>query len=714
MHTPADATARRRRPAAAHALAPTLAPTLLPALLAAALLALAGCPGPSVGEAPADGGTHLADAGPGAPPDAGPAPPPDGGTVARPDDLGESRFDAAARNAAIDRVAVEYERLLAAGGARPLDALATFVRAQPEFAAAGAEDGALWARFTDGRAFVFADNFRALPAPAAPAPPTAPGVAPAPAPASVVTASAVSSPLPGAPRALVVQQDLPDTAGHTPTLEKISASLEKRGYVVQRASSVSVDGLKVAARNLGVFYFHGHGARWYWGDGQETREYALLTDALVSEEGEARYAEDVRRGRLVYSYKREEREPGRKYSGRYALTGRFVSAYFSLAPRALVYLNACNGGSDAARHMREAFLDGGAGLVLGYAGNTTTLGYAPAAYFFDRLLGGNLAEPPSPAGRPFRVDEVWAAMAGKRHADEGFGGVDYLTDPPNGSPLLRFGGATRALAPTIKALRFFRNDLMGVVTDAPLAGAQVRVGGRVLPHQEHEGMLVVELGPDAHGDVVLEVDGVRSNARPVASWRGPVTLEQWMAPGVAGATAKLTVTYQLHLRADALAVRRAVDGALEEEGTAFYAASDSTASYAFSGSVEGATYGGSGPLALAFPATPGTFSATGLVHATEGRVRLAPLFHSVSGTVSVGGFSTPVGPVALQPAAFEYHDPAPVPGREVVGRGWFAPLSPDLSIAARTFSARVEGVEVARISWPRLAPELPLREGVEH
>jgi hypothetical protein len=626
------------------------------------------------------------------------------------DDPGPSRYDTAERVAAMDRVELEYERLLAANPTTAITDLASFVRAQPEFASAGTGDGTVLARFNDGRGFLFLDNFKSNAK--GPSSQAARGVqttlAPVTPTATSLTPAAAASVLPANNRALLMRQDIEDTAANDSGMNKIQKSLEKRGFVVDRRNTITVENLKTA-NEPSVLYIHAHGAEWYWDNEKEMTEYSIMTDTLISKDNDKQYQDDLKMGRLVYTRVRARRQdPNETTQGRYAVTGRFFAKYVKLAPRALVYMNACNSAETQAALFRLSL---GSGVYIGYDGGTTDFGYEPAAYFFDRLLGGNVAEPPKPHGRVFTLDEVWKAMPKRRHGQQP--NVDYLTDPVNGSKLTRFGNGLKLLVPNIKSLRFPGQDHMVIVTDVPAdePDLQVKIGGKTVSHQPDPDGIRVQLDTSMQGDVTLEVRGLTSNARPITSWRVPVTFKAWMAPG-SGESANLTVNFDLHLRADAYEVRDEVDGVLREEGNAYYAAMDSQARYAFGGTVGPASYVGSGNLRYHFTSGVDTFSSTGYVHTLQRRMRLSPLVCCLQGQII-----TPYGAQDIQAgqgAAFEFNDLAnPQPGREIVLAGWFMDLEPDLSIRARTVSNTLAGVEMSTISWPKAAASPAYRDTVE-
>jgi hypothetical protein len=614
-------------------------------------------------------------------------------------DIGDSKFTAEQRDAAMDKVADKYDLLLQTNPSTAMEELATYTKTLPEFENAVAKDGTVVAHFKDHRPFIFADNFkgdaRGVPAEPANMEMTAP------------------TPVPSKFKAMLLQSNVDDTQGHTGYMAQMAEMLSKRGYSVTTIATIDVDTLKAAAQDLGVFYVHTHGARYWWHDMTDSREYGIFSDTRISDENEAKYTDDLKTGRLIYSRVKNKPMDPDGNRGRYCITSRFVSAYITLKDRGLAYVNACNSASSDASLLRQAFINKGAGVYIGYDGQTTDFGYEPAAYLFDRMLGANLAEAPKPAGRPFQLGEVWTKMALKKHAQNQ--GYNYLTDPVNGSTLLKFEAGLTMLTPNIRALKFIGRDQMLIVTDVPAGNTDVivRIEGKEFPYVWQNGAIKVQLEKETKGYVQLEVEDRFSNKRPITSYKGVITYEQPIAPDGIGGDAKLTVKYNVHLRVDAYAIRNEVDGPLLNEGTPYYAAMDTTATYAYSGSIGPANFTGSGTFPFDHHAGPGnTFSTTGLVLANEKRMKIMVNFYEPVATI--------VSPVhsydqifAPNIGGWEFWDKLPVPGREIVYRGWYMNFDDNLNIQAKHYNGFENGLRMHTISWPQMHADPPYDPKVE-
>lgn len=597
-------------------------------------------------------------------------------------DLGPATLTGTQRSLAMTRIGNKYEDFMAENPATALGRLASYVKAQPEFSAAVVKTNTLICTFKDKRIFVFTDNFTEdIPGGRPPGGRDFESFAPA-----QVT--------PGTRKAIVMQSSVEDTQGHSTTMNDITTMLQNRKFAVTKSNGISVNGLKTIGKDLSLFYIHTHGAMFWWNNNTELRDYSLMTDTLVNDANEAMFADDIRYGRLAYTRPRSVRNEDPDYKGRYCITAGFIRQYITMN-KGLVYINACDGGSIGATAMREAFAAKGAGAYIGYNGKTTAYGYVPAAYFFDRMLGGNVVDKPSPYGRVFTLGEVWGQMGKKQQY-----GTTYLMDPQNRSPLLKWEYGLKLLTPNIKSLEFHQNDYMTINTDMPADDPDVKVyiAGQFYPHTIKDGKILVKLQPTTQGDVWLDYKGHISNERPIVSWRVPVKYEQW----IGNSPAKLTVNYKLHLRADGYELRNTVDGPVENGKAPFWAATDSTATYGFSGIVGEASFGGTGSLAYSFPANPGKFSCTGLVFAKDMYMRIYPTFFTCHAIIT-----SPRGTVEQdfppQAGFWEFWDQPFKPGWEMIDKGWIMRLDTDLAVQAKTYEGRASGVLLYRISWPRTA-----------
>ncbi|MFO1316383.1 MAG: hypothetical protein U1F58_12330 [Burkholderiales bacterium] len=207
----------------------------------------------------------------------------------------------------------------------------------------------------------------------------------------------------------------------------------------------------------------------------------------------------------------------RGYDTRYGFSYRFVDRFMSFPPGSVVFINGCHSGRND--RFVSAFLRKGAALYLGWSESCT----GPAAdkvppYFVDRMLGSNMhSDKESPPQRAFPASLVLADMARK--------GLDI--DPVTLAKLSSFIAPGLAhppiFAPSIRMAAV--DEIDGLLT---LHGYFGTDGGTVTVGGEKLGIVswaadeiaanLPLTGAGSSGDVVVEVRGVKSNARQITQW----------------------------------------------------------------------------------------------------------------------------------------------------------------------------------------------------
>ena len=216
----------------------------------------------------------------------------------------------------------------------------------------------------------------------------------------------------------------------------------------------------------------------------------------------------------------------RVYDTRYAFTYRFVDRFMSFPAGSVVFVNGCHTTRNAS--FVNAFHRKGAALYLGWSETVSgTVADKVPPYFVDRMLGSNMhPDKESPPQRAFASHLVLADMAKK--------GLD--TDATTNARLSAF--AKPALpyppifAPSIRMAAI--DEVHGLLTLYGDFGADkdtVTVGGVKLSgivswaHDEIVATLPLT-GAGSSGDVVVEVRGVKSNARQITQWSVAVDFTQ--------------------------------------------------------------------------------------------------------------------------------------------------------------------------------------------
>ena len=455
----------------------------------------------------------------------------------------------------------ERARLLSGQGVSGLplvEAVAAFMAARPEYVAAGVDEETLsaWGRFADGVMHAFADN-RKPPSPVSGAVPGA---------LTVKSGAEV----PGEMTARLLHS-FKSRSGFN--LDRNVPIGEMRGYLEGKGWKVrgglvglaDVSTLRSTSGD-GFFFFNTHAARIKVGDPAEPdgRMYVLQSSTLVDEGHEKALAADFASLKLLHftAANGEEVEgflglsSSKVFDTRYAITYRFVQAYMKFAPNSVVLINACYSGVN--RKFIDAVLGGGAGAYIGWTSSLSPEGADRAApYFVDRMLGANQhAYKESPPQRAFPVDLVLKDMDKKGlSVDPVKGGLLMAT--PN--PGLRYWPI---FAPSIRYVQVDEDkEKLTLVGEFGTDEPKVTVGGTALALESWSPEKIVaplpQKGPGSSGDVVVEVRGVKSNARQLTEWSIPLKYV-WNNPG--GKTGwKIEGSGTIRLRAD-VAGHRVVPG----------------------------------------------------------------------------------------------------------------------------------------------------------
>lgn len=559
-----------------------------------------------------------------------------GGSSSGPTEDPSSAYTAAERSAATARVAQRFEQLSAGGVTQATwTALHEWVLSQPEFIAAGVGDQTLWAQFTDGRYFLYTDNWRT---PLQEAVEVRSGFARA---AALANAPAAAyGEVPGSADALILGFNDPDFAPGIPTMGRMAKALAERGWTVAPERSLTVDALKNRGE-LGFFYFTSHSAAFGPGDEQE---FAVMTETEVTVASELGYATDLFDGSLIYHRDRSTWQRfGFHKNPRYAVTTKFVEKHFRFSPNSLVVMLSCNSGSTGAAAFRAALQKQGAGTLVGWNGNSNALAFEMADLLVDRLTGVNAFAPASPPNRAFGFDDVWAYLGKKGQLATKPVGTDTQS-----TPVLRFGTGFTKFNPIVAALEA-RGDKLVIHGDFGAMPGTVTVGGVPVTSAWGSQKIEASLANANQGEVVVTARERRSNPRVLASWRGSVSyIHESME--VSGCDAKFhnTAVIDLHMRADAHGVRDEVDGPVKNNPHVVIPAPDTRATWTAAGNCPDHTrWSGSGAFGFRTdfdPSNPGTLTGNHLsarIDTVEGRFQLNGVFgHEERKTVVSLGMQT--------------------------------------------------------------------------
>ncbi|MBX3620914.1 MAG: hypothetical protein KF891_13165 [Rhizobacter sp.] len=502
-----------------------------------------------------------------------------------------SAYSATQRGEITGRVVLKYEELVAANPdpEAALQALRDWTARQPEFSEAGIADRSLWARFTDGRYFVYYINWSPVTWPEPPAPPPA-----TPQELAAEAAHAARAAAPGAHR---VQALADAPAGSTMevaqsgdalflklapeefdyangAIERMRSALRRRGWVTI-AGSLSLEALK-AAGPVGFLFMTTHAAAYGL---PGAKQYAFMTDTEANDANELVYESDLIDGSIVYT--RERNDMQRKIGidwhrlglPHYAATPKFIRKYMQLGPHSLAILAMCNAGTTANADMPQAFRDAHAGSVMVWDGFSNPIGYRTPETLVDRMTGANqrvqidsgvYLEPPAVPNRAFARADVMRFLEQK----------GLLSQPGIGHPpatIHLVGDDFTLTNPVITHLQITGRDRLMVYGQFGKTGAvSVTVGGverEVFRRADDGSSLELYLPPAAGdppgtvGEVVVTVADRKSNPRQLVSWRGDIHLIHKTEGGYVEYVDDSIV--HLHLRGDPHAVRDEVDGELK-------------------------------------------------------------------------------------------------------------------------------------------------------
>lgn len=518
----------------------------------------------------------------------------------------------------MDRVQTEFNRLGRANTPRIMDALAAFVRRQPEFTATTVTNSVdtLGVRFRDGRRFLVTANFNVVDPPSRGFDEDEP------------VRAGFATNLPGGRNARFMAQPVGKSGeftGHGPTLQALQRMATAGGYTVSGIALLTIDQLK-AIGPVGILYVHAHG-----GSFGRVGEWYLLTESMVSDASEAANRADLDDGSIIYTRSFTQRLRNwvidNDMRGYYAVGPGFIRKHVRLAPNALVYVNACNSGSASAKPFRDALIAKGAGAVMGFNGNTTAGSYPIAQRFFSRLLGDNTVAPQTPPNRPHNVATVMTYLKEK--------GLDK--DPQNASPLIvQYGtpgfGNLRPWIQYIETEPGNKVVLNGEFGNTP---GVVRIAGRTYAATWGEKVIRLVAPPGIVGPVEVEARGLKSNQRPLVQWKGTFTSTIYIdGPTPTVPSSREIIRYNLVMRGDGYMVRNKPDETPPAKLVKFAATTDSTARY----DVDGYFLDDQGRIVRVWfgnntipPATTGVigdqppigfFAANGYVNAKDRRLEL--------------------------------------------------------------------------------------------
>jgi hypothetical protein len=427
----------------------------------------------------------------------------------------EGPISDSARSIVLDSVNAFVNRLPHVTNSSDNITLLSYLRSIPAFEASDTTLGGVWARFTDGRMYMFVNEFR-LPGSLARYP-----TGKIPESDETETVMNLTHDLPTSSTAWICNSlgsyfELPPGNGVTKTANDIKQWLTLTGYTSASNTGASPGRLKNVS-GVGVFYISAHGG--FCEDRNNNTPYAVWTSTEQNLLFDVIYRRDLDDGSLVYMTAAHDLDGsgGHTEETHYAITSKFVQKYMNFQKGGVVYIDAC--WSHYNRQFAATCLGKGAGFYVGWTlpvGNTEAM--RTARHFFDRMLGTNMYFPETPPQRPFDADLVWndLILKGYDSSRTSYGLAKFQIDPV--SP------RTNLLAPSIlQAYPSFLPDeskfyIDGLFGQDSRPDVSVKVGGAAVNIQGWDSTKLTLDQPIQGGNVQVTIGGRKSNVTQYTQW----------------------------------------------------------------------------------------------------------------------------------------------------------------------------------------------------
>jgi hypothetical protein len=505
--------------------------------------------------------------------------------------------------------------------------MVAFLSGRPEFNNVGSSgQGTVWAFFGDGRPYLIVHNRR-------------PGDSPDPN-WSMDRSPATHNDLPKDLNTRLFNSLGNAFVDVTPALRNW---LSSNNYVVTRQSGTLSQWRNV--RNAGIFYVSTHAGT---GEKDNTPFPAIMTGEKLTLAGVGDVISKNIKGVGYITADQDLDGNGNLVpSTNFAVGAEFIREYMTFAENSIVYIDACE---SAHPHLKQAFLDKGASLYVGWTmAVTDSAAVLVSRFFFDRMLGGNRFARENPNQRPFDWQAVLQNMKERGiHLHPAYdangkqiGNTEIQFFPGNGN----FG----ILTPTIRFLTVAEGleelHIDGIFGNPPADDRRVTIDGTEVTIKSWEsGKIVVELprsGAGSAGDVVVGVKGSagllgsltyrESNKVQLTEWRGALHYTYTIG-GQNGL--KHTATLNIQIRGDISSHRDKPGETPHEPIIPFLLGGDSDGSWTASGShtvgdamtgTRTETWSGSGTLQHMLVNPQSLISGAGSIDAKQKRLTFTSL-----------------------------------------------------------------------------------------
>jgi hypothetical protein len=440
-------------------------------------------------------------------------------------------------------------------------ALVLYLHTRPEFAASGIADsgGNVWARFTDGRLLIIANNRTVSEDTTSPSPSIS---------HSNILNKTSDDNMPVSKKARVMNAMGTWFTDPSPVL---SGMLTSRGYTVN-VQQGTVENLGRVSGD-GIFYFDSHGGNGWRRDSSSI--IALWTATPRTPQLDTAYKLMLDADELCYVTAKNNlvTHDSATIETHYGITGEFVINHMSFGQDCLIYIDACR---SFVGDFISSFIDkspNASGTFISWSNYVDdSKAYKVMKFVFDRLLGTNISYVPwveHPPQRPFGIEKIWTDMGSRtppvnRYADNSVSGNVQIATLE-----YRIGGGSKLgiLAPSIKFLtvdestqKMTLNGIFGPDPKAVVGGTgSVTIDSIVAPYTSWTKSTIEctipKSGRGSAGDVIVTAFGHPSNTVQLTEWRGTLTFNQ-PAIGSQGTFYR----FNLHFRADVHSFREQPGG----------------------------------------------------------------------------------------------------------------------------------------------------------
>jgi hypothetical protein len=420
-----------------------------------------------------------------------------------------------------------------------------YLHTRPEFSASGIADtgGSVWARFTDGRLLIIANNRPAVDDTASPLTKISPSLQ--------MIAGVPADNVPLSKNARVI--NAMGTAFLDPT-SVLNTILSANGYLVNPQTGTVDDLMRVSGD--GIFYFNSHGG--YGESRTGTPMLGIWTATPRTPLQDSLYALllDVYDLCYVTAKNNQIRPDSISVDTHYGITGQFVRDYMKFSKDCLIYIDACRCFDS---RLMDPFIektDNSSGTYISWSNYVDDhKAYKVMKFVFDRLLGANYQNIPwteSPPQRPFDIFSVWMDMESRTPPVNMYADHSVAGNPQVAHLQYRRSNTSQfsLLAPSITFLEvdetastlyvngIFGSDQGQVTVDGVPAGISMWSDAMI-------SCTIPKSGAGSAGDVIVSVRGHNSNAVQLTAWTGTVSFNQ---PSVG--SLGTSYIFHLHFRTD--------------------------------------------------------------------------------------------------------------------------------------------------------------------